>query len=270
MESNVDNLTAENSGTKAGLAALRTEFTAFKTSSSHSADTSPVPMGGSFPVRRGSFSGAPVTTHRMDAEAAKCELILANFGGPLTHDTISRAYKDWAAAHLPQGTPMPKIKSRRIDESAKLVFETSAQAKTVLDAHDVTVTAGEGISFGGQAFKMKLSRPFRQRRLNDHMGGVKFKISKLNADNPLSGLSLVQDNWQWEASFEQGCVSGGKLFYLVTGRPQIVAKLSLDANAVGVLTSTDNCQVFPSEDTRTSFKQLLKEVESEANSRARG
>ena len=164
---------------------------------------------------------------------------------------------------------MPKFKSRRIYESAKLVFETIAQAKTVLDAHDVAVIAGEGVRFRGQKFKMKPSRPFRQRRLNDHMGGVKYKISNVGTEHPLSGLNL-EDKCQWKPTFERGCVSGGKLLKEVSGKPQIVAKLSLDANAVGVLTSTDNCQVFPSEAAREAFRELMKDAETEANSRTRG
>ena len=174
-------------------------------------------------------AAASVNMHRVDAEIVECELVVREFGAPLTHDSIVLAYKDWATTHMPERSPLPKFKSRRIDESAKLVLETIAQAKTVLDAHDVAVIAGEGVSFRGQNSKMKPSRPFRQRRLSDHMGGVKYKISNVGTEHPLSGLNLEQDKCQWEAAFERGCVSGGKLFYDVSGRPQIVAKLSLDA-----------------------------------------
>ena len=111
-------------------------------------------------------------THRTEAESAKRELILTEFGGPATHDSIVKAYKEWAGVHLPENTLLPKIKSRRIDESAKLIFETNAQAKTVLDAHHAATLNGNGISCGGQSLRMKPSRPFRKRRLNDHMGGV--------------------------------------------------------------------------------------------------
>ena len=117
---------------------------------------------------------------------------------------------------------------------------------------------------------MKPSRPFRQRRLNDHMGGVKYKISNLGAGDILRSLNLEQDKWQWEASFERGFVSGGKLYYLLNGRPQIVARLALDKDGVGKLSSDDNATVFPSTAALDSFKQILNAAESDASRRARG
>ena len=209
--------------------------------------------------------------HRNDSEIAKCELILSDFGGPLTHDSIVKAYKDWAQIALPADAPVPKIKSRRIDETGKLVFDTPAQAKTVLDAHAASAAAGGGIAFENQRFKVKTSRPYRQRRLNDHMGGIKFKVSSLNAENPLCQVGLEQSNWQWDATFDRGGhVTGGKLYYVLHGRPQLVAKLSLDDNGVGVLTSTDNNHVFSSDVARESFRKLIKDAENDANSRTRG
>ena len=172
--------------------------------------------------------------------------------------------------HLPVNSPQPLIKSRRIDESAKLVFETNAQAKTVLDTHDAAARDGNGISWAGQRLRMKPSRPFRQRRLNDHMGGVKFKISKLGTDDPLSGLNLEHDKWQWEAAFERGHVSGGKLYYLLEGRPQITARLALDKDGIGQLICTDKTCVFRTSPALDSFRNILKLAEDEANSRARG
>ena len=240
VESKVDSLTAEHEDTKAGLTALKSEFAVLKDPTSQGARLAVGHTGADHPVSRGSQPGMSSNTHRADAEIAKGELILTDFGGPLTRDSIVEAYKAWAEVHLPEATPLPTFKSRRIDGSAKLVFQSSSQAKTVLDAHIATEGDGNGISHCGQKFRMKPSRPFRQRRLNDHMGGVKYKISNLGAGDILRSLNLEQDKWQWEASFERGFASGGKLHYLLNGRPQIVARLALDKDGGGKLSSNDN------------------------------
>ena len=129
---------------------------------------------------------------------------------------------------------------------------------------------GGGIAFDGHKFKLKVSRPFRQRRLNDHMGGIKHAISQGGADHVLKSLNFSQEGWHWDATFDQGQVSGGRMYYNANGRLQIVARLSLDNNGVGKLTSTDNNVVLPSAEARDSFKKVLNDVEHEANSRAQG
>ena len=167
-----------------------------------------------------------------------------------------KAYKEWAEANVTSSAPLPDIKPRRIDESAKLVFQTAAEPRAVLDVHHEVEKNGGGIAFDGHKFKLKASRPFRQRRLNDHMGGIKYAISKVGADHVLKPLDFSPEGWQWDATFEQGQVSGGKMYYNANGRPQIVARLSLDSSGAGKLTRTDNNVVFPSAEARVLLSRF--------------
>ena len=271
IESNVVNLTAETNDNKAKLSALQTAFSEFTSPSSQGSGPSAGHTGVRPGASRGSLARAAPTSHRKDMDVAKCEVILSGFGGHLAQSTIFNAYKAWAAAHLPQGTSLPVVKSKRIDESAKLVFESASLASTVIDALKVSLDDGTGLGVGDNKFKFKISKPFRQRRLNDHMGGVKYKFSKLPQEHALHALGLSTDMFQWEAVFDRGGqINGGKLFFIFKDQPQIVARLTLDAQCVGSLTSTDNACVFPSENYREAFQLILKEAESEANGRLRG
>ena len=113
------------------------------------------------PASRHTGSRAAPASHRKDSEAAKCEIILLQFGGHLAHSTVVKAYKAWAEVHLTEGTPLPSVKTKRIDGSAKLVFESAVVASNLLDTLNITLESDAGLAVGKEKLKLRISTPFR-------------------------------------------------------------------------------------------------------------